>query len=385
MSDQVFEVEFRGKDTNFAATAREATKAIGELKGVGTSLIATFSGGLVGGGIAQTLFAAADRLIDVIREGKKLAEFADQLNVDKGSAQGVRNLENAAGIPVSSAIQSIRRSVADASAGDATSKEAFSRLGLDPGRLADLDNIGKLYRVVDVLEKFDPEGPKAGEQMDAASKILGGRSNAEALIPYMRGGLFREQRLFNSSGNIFAEFLRDPDALQRYKKDFEPVSTARFENESTAKRIKAGNDEEEAKLIRERLPLQQQITEAIKREADLLRQADAAVDPLARERVRSRALAIRGEIETLKDKQASDLAKQVALPGVTFRPGGVTSGATAIGLGAGLASGSARPSLSSGPGGESSAVIALLTAQLTTAKAQLVSLGALPSAIAREL
>jgi hypothetical protein len=416
MSDQVYEVEFRGKDSTFAATAREATKALGELKTVSTHLISSFTGGVLGGGIADGVLKIVEQIREVIADARSLAIEAQKADLRPDTLRGMRMVsDKLTGDPRSleTATEATRQAVAEALKGRPEANRNFAAIGINPNSLAGLSPEEMLYRLFAATGR----GPATDERRYAFRSIAGASSGD--LEPYAFGGesriglqrmveagaqfssskLFRDAQItgsqigvnFGGAGlqNAFNEIAQISGVAGRakFRANLDPFSAFGLENTDAAARSKLANDEETAKQARERLSIEQQITEATKRRASLETQQNAATDPVVRERLRGRVLGINAEIKGLEDQQIAAWAKRTALPGVTFFAGGGIGGggpASAGNLGALLASGSARSSFG-GPGSDQSAVIALLTAQLTTAKQQLASLGALPASIAYEL
>lgn len=183
---EVFEYELRGKDTSFGNTVKNAVKVVGELKSAGAQVLASFTGGLLGGGIAQSVLSTVDMIRTTIREAKELAAQAERLDINRRDYRGVVNLEQALQLPsgsIGSATEALRKSIADAIKGDAPSGNLFKTLGLDPSEMVKIsDPLKQLQELLDAMART----PISDASRFAFSRLAGNASGA--LEPYAIGG-----------------------------------------------------------------------------------------------------------------------------------------------------------------------------------------------------
>ena len=182
---EVFEYELRGKDTSFGNTVKNAVKVVGELKSAGAQVLASFTGGLIGGGIAQSVLSTVNLIRDVIREARQLMVNAERLSVSRQQALGFANLETALDLPkdtFGNVAGAVENAVQEALQGNAEMGRQFGALGLDARQLEGLSKVEQMFRVLGAF-RLAGSGP---EQRFAARAIMG--SGAEALEPYALGG-----------------------------------------------------------------------------------------------------------------------------------------------------------------------------------------------------
>lgn len=182
---EVFEYELRGKDTSFGNTVKNAVKAVGELKSAGAQVLSSFTGGLLGGGIAQSVLSTVTLIRDVIREARQLQVNAERLSVSRNEARGFANLETALDLPagtMGNVAGAVENAVQEALQGNAQMGRQFGAIGLDPRSLEGVSKVEQMFRVLDAFRAAGA-GP---EQRYALRQLTG--SGAESLEPYALGG-----------------------------------------------------------------------------------------------------------------------------------------------------------------------------------------------------
>lgn len=182
---EVFEYELRGKDTSFGNTVKNAAKAVGELKSAGAQVLASFTGGLLGGGIAQSVLSTVNLIRDVIREARQLQVNAERLGISKKEARGFANLETALDLgqgTFGNIAGAVENAVQEALQGNAEMGRQFGALGLQAQDLEGLSKVEQMFRVMEAY-RASGSGP---EQRFAFRQLVG--SGAEAIEPYALGG-----------------------------------------------------------------------------------------------------------------------------------------------------------------------------------------------------
>lgn len=182
---EVFEYELRGKDTSFGNTVKNAVKAVGELKSAGAQVLASFTGGLLGGGIAQSVLSTVNLIRDVIREARQLQVNAERLSVSQREARGFANVETALDLSqgtFGNVAGAVENAVQEALQGNAEMTRQFGALGLKPTELEGLSKVEQMFRV---LEAYRSVGSGV-EQRFAFRQVAG--AGAESLEPYALGG-----------------------------------------------------------------------------------------------------------------------------------------------------------------------------------------------------
>jgi hypothetical protein len=312
--EKELKIKISGDASQLGRESKAAVAQLNDIKGAAQGLIAGFTGGLIGGGIGGVVSSVVTMIGDKIRDVRALMEEADKLNVDPGTAQGVRNLTEAGGgLPVSDAIQAARRARSEALAGDPDYALAFERLGIALKSIEDMDPATLFYQIVTAAEKFDPAAKNAGEQFAALSRLMGGRGIAGDITAYARGGLFREQGLFNGdSGGVLAAIIgASPQSRAKYKQDFELPGEFGVGDEKKAARLRADNDQRAAAVRRATLSVEEQILEVTAQRADLERQIAETTDVVKRERLRSDVISLDAEKVRLQ-QEAGRAGKPVA-------------------------------------------------------------------------
>lgn len=307
MADKELKIKITGDASQLGAESKKAVDAFNGIRASATSMLAAFTGGLIGGGIAGGIQAAVGLIGQRLREARELLEDADRLNVDAGTAQAVKNISTATGgLPIAEAIQSARRARSEALAGDPEYVRAFERLGIVLGNIADMDPATLFYQIVNAAEQFDPAAHNAREQFAALTRLLGSRDLAGDITQFALGGLFRDQRLFSESGDIFAGLVgRSTEARAQLKKDFELPGQFGLGDENRAARIRQDNDQRELAIKRSTLSVEQQIAAVTAERAALEAQMASETDVVKRERLRSDILNLEAERVRLGQSDAS--------------------------------------------------------------------------------
>lgn len=182
---EVFEYELRGKDTSFGNTVKNAVKVVGELKSAGAQVLASFTGGLLGGGVAQSVLSTVNLIRDVIREARQLQVNAERLSVTQREARGFANVETALDLSqgtFGNVAGAVENAVQEALQGNAEMTRQFGALGLNPKELDGLSKVEQMFRV---LEAF--RGAGAGPEQRFAIRQVAGAS-VEGVEPYALGG-----------------------------------------------------------------------------------------------------------------------------------------------------------------------------------------------------
>jgi len=320
MNDKDFKIRFSARDEGaFGRVIQDASNQLKELRTVATSFGSLVTGGLVGGGMLGFFNAVFERVTSALQQAKELRKTADEINVNTINAQQLRNLEAGTGQQglFVGAVQAARRRRADALAGDPQAIADFERIGVSLREIKDMNPADMFYRVAAAFETFDSNAKGARERFFAGANIFGGTQAAENLIPFFAGGLLKERRLFGGSGDIFAAALDgDPSALSRYKKDFEPFSGFGIDTASKAAKLAEANRYRAVELLRQQLPLEEQIKRILIERMQIEREMAGAPSALRREQLFSRILDADTSLFGLRAKKAEIDSK--VIPGATF-------------------------------------------------------------------
>lgn len=295
---EVFEYELRGKDTSFGNTVKNAVKVVGELKSAGAQVLSSFTGGLIGGGIAQSLVSAVGLVRDLIREARDLANQADKLDITRRNLKGAQRIGEALDIgeAIPQGIEAAKQARSDLRKNETEAVKAFERLGITLAEINQLSPDKVFARVADAFKGVEP----TDERRYAAQVILG-KQVADALVPYFVGGQRSELRaqmgmdpqLRLNFGNLpglgrEAMLFKDPEVRKRYRADLEPLSTFGLDAEEKVRRLNEAAAEQEARnarmllttdkqrlaIVEQRLKLQR----AMESETDLIRKARQRFD-----------------------------------------------------------------------------------------------------------
>lgn len=265
---EVFEYELRGKDTSFGNTVKNAVKAVGELKSAGAQVLSSFTGGLIGGGIAQSVVAAVGLIRETIREAKELANQADKLDISRRNLKGAKRIGEAldVGEAIPAGVEAARQARSEFKKSETEAVKAFERLGITLKEIEKLSPDKLFARVADSFKGVEP----TDERRFAAQTILG-KEVADALVPYFVGGersrvranfgMDPQMRLnFNNLPGLGREAMafRDPEVRKRYRADLEPLSTFGLDNDEKVRRLNDAAAEMEARNARALLSTEKQ-------------------------------------------------------------------------------------------------------------------------------
>ncbi len=287
---EVFEYELRGKDTSFGNTVKNAVKAVGELKSAGAQVLSSFTGGLIGGGIAQSVVAAVGLIRDTIREAKELANQADKLDISRRNLKGAKRIGEALDIgdAIPAGIEAARKARADFMQNETEAVKAFNRLGISLKEIQSLSPDKLFSRVADSFK-----GVEATRDRRFAAQTILGKEVADALVPYFVGGERSEARAsfgmdpqmrlnFGNLPGIGREAMafRDPEVRKRYRADLEPLSTFGLDNEEKIRRFNDTAAEMRARNSRALLSDEKQLLAITEQRMKLQRAAESERDPL---------------------------------------------------------------------------------------------------------
>lgn len=282
---EVFEYELRGKDTSFGNTVKNAVKAVGELKSAGAQVLSSFTGGLIGGGIAQSVLSAVSLVRDVIREYYALLDRADKLDIKARVLKQLERTEQTLGIDkgtIGTAIESGRQSRSDALAGSPESNRAFARLGLSPKELEGLTP-DQLFAAIG--KAFNAAGATR-ENRFALSQLIGAPGE-NALAPYLAGGMdFNRAKNAPAGTGFMVDRLYAAMNKGQFKADLEPLSTFGLDNEEKARRLNEAAAEQEARNARALLSTEQKRLAITEQRLKLQRAMESEPDPARKARMR---------------------------------------------------------------------------------------------------
>lgn len=286
---EVFEYELRGKDTSFGNTVKNAVKVVGELKSAGAQVLSSFTGGLIGGGIAQSLVSAVGLVRDLIREARDLANQADKLDITRRNLKGAQRIGEALDIgeAIPQGIEAAKQARSDLRKNETEAVKAFERLGITLAEINQLSPDKVFARVADAFKGVEP----TDERRYAAQVILG-KQVADALVPYFVGGQSSELRaqmgmdpqLRLNFGNLpglgrEAMAFKDPEVRKRYRADLEPLSTFGLDAEEKVRRMNESVQELRDRNNRANLSAEKQLLDITEKRLKKQREAESETDP----------------------------------------------------------------------------------------------------------
>lgn len=187
MSDEQYEIGFRGKDEGFAAAARAAVGEIGKIRsainaipanairGIGTELAAVFSTGFL---IQKTR--------EVIQFGSSINDMAQRIEVSTDFMQKLQYAFEKTGSSARTATGALREmqrsQVAALGSQQGPDAQAFRRLGISIQELRGMNGEELFMRVADAIE----QGSGNATELAAAMTIMG-RYGGDALTTLREG------------------------------------------------------------------------------------------------------------------------------------------------------------------------------------------------------
>lgn len=312
MADKDIKVRITGDASQLGVESKKAVDAFNSIKASAMSMLAGFTGGLIGGGIAGSIQAVVGIVSDKIREARELIQQADKLDITAGTLRGVRKAERALdlGGSIVAAIEALRQARADAGRGEPNAVSAFSRLGVS---LEEIDRLApdKLFaRIADVFK-----GQNAPLDRRQALAQLIGKSAADDLTPYFAGGgdsdirrrfgLDPQLRLnFGDLGSV-SRLLRDPENRKRYRMEMEPLSMYGVGDEEKATRLARENDQRALAVRRSMLSIEEQIAAVTQQRTELERAAAQETNSVKREQIRADMIGLDAELVRLQQQGAT--------------------------------------------------------------------------------
>jgi hypothetical protein len=308
---EVFEYELRGKDTSFGTTLKNAVKAVGELKSAGAQVLASFTGGLLGGGIALSVVSAVGLIREMMREANALLDRADKLDVKARVLKQFERTEQTLGLgqgTVAGALESARKARADFEAGDPTAAQAFGRLGLSGQQIQGLTPDQLLLAIGNAFREMGA----TRENRFALSRIIG-EEGENALAPFLAGGLDLGTAKNAPQGTGWiVDRLYAAMNKARFKAEMEPLSTFGLENAERIRRMNESAAEMEARNARALLTADQQRLAITEQRLKLQRQMESEGDPLRRARLRADIAQLTGESLAISAREIRGGMKPVA-------------------------------------------------------------------------
>lgn len=316
------EVTITGKD-DLTEKARAAQKSLNELRRETDAIVSGFTGGLIGGGLASTVLAAANVVRGVLKEAQQLVNEARRLGVDTldlGRAKLLGLATGEEGI-ASASIVSARQARAEALAGDPTFTKAFRDLGMT---IESIQKLNPLELQKAVIEAFR-QGPRQRDQREALRDIFGDQAGS-SMESLAAGGFFSGGRLEQTLKGIASWLSQSPvglvslplipgkslgaraaDLLAGFREPMEPLSQFGRGDEERLKMMREINAQRSAEIARSQLSTEEQINKAVEERARIQKLIDSEVNPVARERLIMRQLGVEAEIAALQRQSENDL------------------------------------------------------------------------------
>lgn len=316
-AEKELKVKLTGDATQLGKESKKAVDSLNEVKNVAASLLSTFTGGFLGGGIMGAITTTITIVSDKLREARQLVLDADKADLRPKTLKGIRRAETVLdlGGSITSSIQSLRQARQDAEFGDPNAIAAFSKLGLSLKEIKDLKPDELFARVADV---FKGRNLNRDARLGLASLI--GKQAADDLTPYFAGGedsqlrkewgLNPQRRLnFWNLGGMSASSMSDVETRRKFRTDVEPLSMYGLGDEEKAARIAQETAQRREATARSLLTIEQQIAEVARTKAELESRRDAETNSVKRAKLDADVAGL--EAESVR------LGKEAALTGKT--------------------------------------------------------------------
>lgn len=293
-TDKEYRLKITGDSREFGAAAKKAAAEINAVTDGAKQLAGTLTGGLIGGGLIQTIETGARMIYKVIQDARQLMRDAEDLDVSTQSVQYSKNLNTLAGFReedrvVIKAQVNARQARSEAESGSPEALQAFRSLGMDLAKVSKMETDQLLQEILEAVPK-----DLSRDQRIALRTILGEQEGA-SLEQLAAGGFFRNSRVRELAGfsakTQFDETFTPSDlaALRaRLKVDLEPLARFGRGDENRAKILEEQNRARAEQIEREGKSVAIQLLQ-IRRERELASiEAAATTDPVRRAKINAR-------------------------------------------------------------------------------------------------
>lgn len=315
MASPDLEIHLKARDDGFGSAVRRAKAEVSELKGASDSVIASLSGGLIGGGIAGTVLAVVEKIVGLVRETSNLIDKAKSLGLSPSEALGSATASRFAGRSADAtiaAMEAAQQAKADVEGGEPRAKLAFENIGLDFGKVAATEFSEIFFRA---LDQYKGKTITPGLQF-AAERIFG--PGASAVLPFavksgsqtFRGDSFESSPLGYWTGLLlggtFSKIATIINGGNPQTAALDPVSTFPYERGRQAGNLAEQTRIRQIELARSRLPVEQQLNDIIAERLELQRKIEELADgTLEKEQLRSRVQDLREKENGINSKGIS--------------------------------------------------------------------------------
>lgn len=329
-AEKELKVKLTGDSTQLGQESKKAVASLNEVKGAAQGLLASFTGGVLGGGVAGAVSAIVQAVAGQIVAARQLLRDARSADLDKRFLSGARFFGariNAPENTVESAIANARQARSDAGAGDLDAIENFKRLGISLKEIEDLAPDKLFFRIGDAFAQLG-----LNKQTLAGGAAILGLQQTQALAPYLAGGasgssedrlnlekLFRGDfsNWFMQGSGIYRGGIEDMLAGDRYKRNIEPITTVGIGDEERAERIRKEAANSVEATLRSQLSIEEQLLKIAEKRAELGKQIDAESNSVKRAKFLTEDASLFAQ-EVALAKESSRAPKAAALPG--FKP-----------------------------------------------------------------
>lgn len=293
-ADKEYRLRITGDARELGAATKKAKDDINSVTDGAKQLAGTLTGGLIGGGLVQTIETGARMIYKVIQDARQLIRDAEDLDVTPQSVQYSRNLNTLAGFKPEDQVLlraqvNARQARSEAEAGSPEAKQAFSALGLVMSQISKMDTDQLLQEILESV----PKEPSRDQRI--ALRTIIGEAEGASLEQFPGGGFFKDARVRQLAGftakTQFDEAFTPKDlaALRaRNKIDLEPLARFGRGDENRATILEEMNRARAEQIEREKKSVAVQLLE-IRREREL-RTIDLSetANPVRRAQIRAR-------------------------------------------------------------------------------------------------
>jgi hypothetical protein len=330
-TDKEYRLKITGDARELGRSTKEAAASMNSLKQEALGLGAALTGGIIGGGVAGVISSVIGKVTDMLREARQLARDAERLDISRGAARGMRNLESLLALEpgtFGSATSSVRQQVQEAAAGSPEAikaiesfglrLESLSRLSPDQQLSAVLRAAGGMNRMNDAQRaQFRTLVGSGGADLEAyVSRV--DMSNLEAfssaqtealsnIAELVRGvsavptGYRLLSRMMGPVGDVPFQAAEALDARERARRDglkeqYEPLAQYGVGSENRAAKLDEELRQRVLSLSRQQLTIEERIKAVTEERDSVLRRAAAETNVERRRRLELRAVDYEAEL-----------------------------------------------------------------------------------------
>lgn len=322
-NEKELKIKITGDATQLGAASQKAVASLNQVKTSMTDLVASFTGGFLGGGVVGVLTNLVGAIGTQIANARALANEARNLGVSDSFLKGSKRLGSILFDQqdlISASISEASQKRSDAIFGDPAATRSLAALGLTQQGIAGLTK----EELFETLIRAFREGPDTRERRVALADFFGD-AQANKLLPYIVGGkdgqidfgqeIDKASRAFWTPDFWVPMIRSQMDAA--FRTPTEPISRSGIGSAKQEEDLKRENDQRALQNARARMTVEERIASIAEERARLQAQMDAESDGVIRERIRTNMLQLDAE-QTRLEKEPTARSRTLSLQ--TFTP-----------------------------------------------------------------